>query len=103
MMASDCIRLLRSRDSATLKVGEKFDFDCHKEFRASCNALDKSIKKVVVDLGQTEYMDSSALGMLLLLRDEGVKAGFEISLVNCKPGVRRILDIANFSRFFGIG
>ena len=53
----------------------------------------------MVDLQDAEYMDSSALGMLLQLRDHGAKA-CEVELVNGNQGIREILRIANFDKLF---
>ena len=52
--------------TVTIAISGRFDFGIHREFR---NAYEKAeVKsanpKYVVDLGGTEYMDSSALGML---------------------------------------
>ncbi len=55
-----------------------------------------------MDLQETTYLDSSALGMLLLLRDHagGDKANIEIR--NCSPDVKKILSISNFEQLFEI-
>jgi anti-anti-sigma factor len=56
----------------------------------------------VVDLQATDYMDSSALGMLLVLRERAGGDRAQIRIVNCKPEIRRILDIARFGQLFQI-
>jgi anti-anti-sigma factor len=49
------------------------------------------------------FLDSSALGMLLLLRDHAGGEHARIRLVNCSSDVRKILTISNFSKLFHIG
>ncbi len=49
-----------------------------------------------------EYMDSSALGMLLLLRERAGGDNAQIDIVNCNPGPEKILKAANFNRLFNI-
>lgn len=84
-----------------IKVADRFDFSCHQEFIAGYKAFPKGEKRFVVDLAGTEYMDSSAMGMLLQLRDYGDKVS-GVSLVNGREGVMEILRIANFDKLFKI-
>ena len=53
----------------TIYVEGRFDFGAHQEFRDAYERIDSSPRRYVVDLKNTTYLDSSALGMLLLLRD----------------------------------
>jgi anti-anti-sigma factor len=45
-------------------------------------------------------MDSSALGMLLLIRERATANNQRVSLSGCKGTVKQILDVANFGRLF---
>ncbi|MCY1445193.1 STAS-domain containing protein [compost metagenome] len=56
----------------------------------------------MVDLKGATYLDSSALGMLLLLRDHAGGEQAQISLIHCNPDVRKILSISNFEQLFSI-
>jgi anti-anti-sigma factor len=56
----------------------------------------------VVDLKEATYLDSSALGMLLLLRDHVGGDDAEVQVVNTSPDVRKILAISNFDKLFDI-
>jgi anti-anti-sigma factor len=55
-----------------------------------------------VDLAQVEYLDSSALGMLLMLRDKIKASNRRVSLINCRGPVKQVLEIANFSKLFEV-
>jgi anti-anti-sigma factor len=61
----------------------------------------KGEKRFVVDLENADYLDSSAMGMLLQLRDYGIE-GSDIELVNGNDAVRDILEIANFDKLFKV-
>lgn len=89
---------------ALIRLQGRFDFNAHREFRdAVDNALrDATAKEIQVDLGGVDYLDSSALGMLLMLRDKARGGNKTVSLVNCRGAVRQVLDIANFSKLFSI-
>jgi anti-anti-sigma factor len=56
----------------------------------------------VIDLKEATYLDSSALGMLLLLRDHAGGEDSCIRLVNSSSDVRKILAISNFHKLFDI-
>ena len=68
-------------NQVTIYIQGRFDFSSHQEFRAAYEKLPKTPTHFRVDLQGTSYLDSSALGMLLLLRDfaGGDKANIEIT------------------------
>jgi anti-anti-sigma factor len=89
---------------AVISLEGRFDFSRHREFRGACDqALAAAgVREVEVDFGRVDYIDSSALGMLLMLRDNARGANKTVKLANCRGNVRQILDIANFSKLFPI-
>lgn len=94
---------VNSADDATvLKLGGRFDFNAHREFREAAERVLQDKGDVRVDLGDVVYLDSSALGMLLMLRDKAKGAGREVQLTNARGSVRQVLDIANFGKLFAI-
>ena len=84
----------------TISVKGRFDFAKHQEFRESYE--NKALTAVVVDLKEATYLDSSALGMLLLLRDHAGGEESDIRVVNSSSDVRKILAISNFDKLFDI-
>ena len=86
----------------TIKVDGRFDFSAHQEFRDAYEKQTTEPQRFVVDLGGTSYLDSSALGMLLLLRDYAGGDRARIRIENCNSDVRRILSISNFEQLFAI-
>jgi anti-anti-sigma factor len=70
--------------AATIALSGRFDFSAHQAFREACAAaLDAAqIGELKVDLAGVDYLDSSALGMLLLLREkaQAVNPKFPIAL-----------------------
>ncbi|MEL7399518.1 MAG: STAS domain-containing protein, partial [Pseudomonadota bacterium] len=60
------------------------------------------VSSYTVDMGGTSYLDSSALGMLLLLRDHAGGDSADVKIVNCNQDVRKILTISNFEQLFKI-
>ena len=86
----------------TIKIKGRFDFGKHQEFRDAYERQPRRPDSVVVDLKDTTYLDSSALGMLLLLRDHAGGDHAQIRLLNCNGDVRKILAISNFEQLFQI-
>lgn len=85
-----------------ISIGQRFDFEVHSEFRKAYENAGKAIHEYVVDLGQTEYMDSSALGMLLVLREYAGGDTSFIKIINCNNDVTDILSVSNFNDLFSI-
>ncbi len=56
----------------TIQIDGNFDIGCYDDFNKSLNENLNTATKFVIDLSKTTYMDSSALGMLLLLREKQV-------------------------------
>ncbi|WP_040262322.1 MULTISPECIES: STAS domain-containing protein [Pseudomonas] len=86
-----------------IRIDGRFDFGCHQQFREAFERyLPAKDIKVVVDLGSTSYLDSSALGMLLLLRDHAGGEKADIRLINASSDVKKILGISNFTQLFSV-
>ena len=85
-----------------ISIQGRFDFSAHHEFRSSYESLAVKPESYRVDMNETTYLDSSALGMLLLLRDYAGGNKADISIVNCSPDVKKILTISNFEQLFTI-
>ncbi|SEE27946.1 STAS domain-containing protein [Pseudomonas migulae] len=86
----------------TISIEGRFDFGRHHEFRESYERLDYKPESIVVDLKKATYLDSSALGMLLLLRDHAGGDSSDIRVVNSSSDVKKILAISNFDKLFDI-
>lgn len=87
-------------NKVVIAVTGKFDFQLYDEFRASyANTAGNGIT-YIVDLTNTEYLDSSALGMLLLLREHAGGDLSNIEITRSSPEVRKLLDVANFGKLF---
>lgn len=87
-------------DCLTLQLGERFDFSIHRNFHDACLGSGKPARSYVIDLGQVTCMDSSALGMLLLLREHAGADRAEIRIVNADIELRSTLRVAGFDKLF---
>ena len=87
--------------TVTIKVAGRFDFSTHQDFVQTYKGFPKGEKAYVVDLASAEYMDSSAMGMLLQLREYN-RPGENVILANGNEAVTDVLKIANFGKLFSI-
>ena len=89
----------QSNKQLRISISGNFDFASHAEFRKAYIDADSSLS-VIIDMRTTEYMDSAALGMLLLLEEHF--PGKKIQLINTNEFIRKVLEIANFDKKFSI-
>ena len=91
-------------ETAVIRLTGRFDFSRHREFKNCYEAALKepSLRRIDVDLQGVDYLDSSALGMLLLLKERADGRALPVSLVNCRGIVKEILDVANFGTMFSL-
>lgn len=89
---------------ARLGLEGRFDFHCHRDFRVAYEAVlaKPDVRDITVDFGRVDYLDSSALGMLLLLREKAEAGGRKVKLANLSGSVKQVLEIANFGKLFTI-
>ena len=86
----------------TISIQGRFDFNIYKDFRDAYEDCIKAIKKFTINMARTEYLDSSALGMLLVLREQAGGDNSDIEIVGANSEINKILSISNFDRMFDI-
>lgn len=91
-------------DKAVIILNGRFDFSTHSEFSNCYSAAisNGSLSEIAVELGKVDYLDSSALGMLLLLSERAKIANKSVALVNPNAMVAQVLDRVNFGKIFKI-
>lgn len=86
----------------TISVQGRFDFSSLQLFRNAYENQEGHPKSYVVDLRESDYLDSSALGMLLALRDHAGGDSSNIRIINCNPDVKKILVITKLDELFTV-
>jgi HptB-dependent secretion and biofilm anti anti-sigma factor len=86
-----------SENVEVLKLSGNFDFKFFRQFRELYEPVlrNSDICTIEIDLHGVDYIDSSALGMLLQLREKA--ADKKIVLSRCSAVV---LEVAQFNRLF---
>lgn len=91
-------------NTSTLKLSGSFIFQEHRNFTDSYKSLleGSKINTIAVDLSEIDYLDSAALGMLLLLKETAAAKKVGVTLVRPTGNVKKIIEIANFNKLFQI-
>ena len=95
------IQVTNDGSETVMKIAGRFDFSLHKDFRESYKDAPEN-QSYVVDMAGADYMDSSALGMLLLLREHAGNDSARIKIQGCQPAIKQIFSISNFDKLFDI-
>ncbi|MBF7728554.1 STAS domain-containing protein [Pseudomonas sp. N040] len=93
---------MSTANAVTLRPARRFDFNSFRDFRNSYErALDiAGTRLLIVDLQDVQYIDSAALGILLLMRERATAANCTVELHNLHGVTKEVLEIANFQKIF---
>nr|ASQ41166.1 anti-anti-sigma regulatory factor [Candidatus Magnetananas rongchenensis] len=98
------IKTQMSEDKKTLTIDiiGNFDITAYHDFGDSYKDLSGNDVKVFINMAETKYIDSSALGMLLMLRERAGGDDAEVDIINASDGIKKILATANFDKLFNM-
>ena len=85
-----------------INISGDFDFNLRKPFRDAYINETNNIKEFNINLRNTDYLDSSALGMLLLFKEHADNYSQKIRITNVNPKIKELLDLSNFGQIFDI-
>jgi len=87
-------------NTITISTPSRFDYNSHKGFKQAYSSSDGDNSLYVVDMSSTKYIDSSALGILLLLRNHANSDASRITIKGMHKEVKDILLVSNFDKLF---
>jgi anti-sigma B factor antagonist len=100
---SDLVPAARQQGE-TLVVELRGEIDLHNSPEVRTAALDLVVKanpkKLILNLSQVPYMDSSGIAVLVELLSRLRRAGGKVFLTNLQPRVQSILQIARLDTIF---
>ena len=94
----------RPDDIASLAWGEPtvMDAACADELRASFTELERKASRIVLDMSQVSFIDSSIIGALVGLMRRVRAAGGDVKLAGVTPEVEMIFEVTRLHRVFRI-
>lgn len=89
-----------SSDSNTvdLLIDGSFNLSVQREFREAYRQYLEPGQHFQVDMSKLEYIDSSALGMLLLLKEHADKLKGKVTISNSSQEVKKLLLMVKFNQ-----
>ena len=82
-----------------ITIKNRLDLNDHHDFR-NCYRNENPNAMYKIDLSETDYIDSSALGMLLLLREFAGGTTANITISGCNERIKKIMAYTNFEELF---
>ena len=88
----------------SLHIPERFDFSYHKQFTEQYQAAlaRDGISQISLDFTRVNYLDSSALGMMVLFQKKAKSKNINVRIHGAQESAKEILQIAHFDRLFDI-
>jgi anti-anti-sigma regulatory factor len=92
------INATQAGSTTTITITGKFNFACYQDFHRVIASPTPSA--YVIDLREASYVDSAALGMLLLLRERVGNDARRVTIQVAAGQPRDVLTLANFGTLF---
>ena len=95
-------RHIEGSKDATIKIEGEFNFDLVMDLREAYIEPDLKTWSITVDLTECTYMDSAALGAMLIMKSHLGKPDGDIVIRVTDPYVLKVLEAAHFEIKFTI-
>ncbi|MBF0137437.1 MAG: STAS domain-containing protein [Magnetococcus sp. DMHC-1] len=86
----------------TIQCPKKLNFEMTQTFRESYQKHLPDINQIVIDMQETEWIESSGIGLLLLLNSHIDPNRIKVSIVNVNPTVEKIFLVSHIHRIFKV-
>lgn len=89
-------------ESKTLRLPNRFDYSFHRQFGEMYTPIveGSDCNEIILDFTQVEYLDSSALGMMVLLQKKFSGKNGRIKIKGARGATEEILKMANMQKMF---
>lgn len=87
---------------STVSLPVKFDFSYHALFQEALQKLvvDPSVGTIILDFSRVEYIDSAALGMMMMWQKRAVSSSKKVCIKGARGAALQVLSMANMQRLF---
>lgn len=85
-----------------LRLPSRFDYSYHRQFGELYTPLveNSNCVEIILDFSQVEYLDSSALGMMVLLQKRASGQAKKVKIKGARGATDEILKMANMQKIF---
>ena len=96
------LRIQAAPDSTVVICCGRLTFEVAAEFKQEVRALIPQTKRIVLDLNEVGFMDTTGLGALIGVYVTAKNAQCELQLVNLSKKVRELLSVTKLLSVFGL-
>lgn len=96
----EMIETNQDKAQLTVRISGKFNFKMYREFARIYTGNKGKYDRYILDMRETNYMDTSALGMLLQMREYLDASRDDIHIINCSNQLQSLFEISNFDQLF---
>jgi anti-anti-sigma factor len=97
------LEIITENNTQTVLLPQRFDATTAPGIETDLNALLATAPgKIIFDFSRTDYVASAGLRVLLLITRDQMKAGGKVALVEIRPPVLRVFEMAGFTSIFPI-
>ena len=90
-------------DIAIVKPGEKYlDANVHEQLREQLRVQVESTPKIILDLADCQFMDSSGIGLILSIYRQAVDNGGQLCITNANGGLSDVFKLTRLQRLVPI-
>jgi anti-anti-sigma factor len=87
---------------AIVHLDGRFDFGARKDFKEAVEQATQEGTPIVLNLEKVTFVDSSALGLLVICHQNLKNKNIPFYLVNPQTYVKQVLDLANIGKMISV-
>ena len=83
--------------------GEMDLYNAYKLKELSISLLEQKISRIIINLQDVDYMDSSGIGALIFICSTIKKQNLKLALTNIHGSVKKVIELTKLTSYFPIG
>lgn len=87
-------------DIQTVKLTGDLDVYSEEDFKAFIDEKIQTDKDVVFDLNDLDYLDSTGLGMFMIVYNTQKENGKSVKIINAKENIKKLFKITDLTALF---
>lgn len=87
-------------DIQTVKLTGDLDVYSEEDFKSFIDEKIKTDKDVVFDLNDLDYLDSTGLGMFMIVYNMQKENGKSVKVINAKENIKKLFKITDLTALF---
>lgn len=89
-------------DTAVISLPERFDFSFHENFTEQSTKIleQEKVQAIRVDFSRVLYLDSSALGLLVLLFRKSESRNIKLIISGARGAAKDILEVSHMHKMY---